>query len=187
MCLFFVFGEEKFRRRLDGYDDVRVQCYNCGNWSANVRKTHPFFTLCWVVSWFCVRTHARTYIYTPYPYHTTPTSHPPSQATIPPLTSLSLSPQPIIPLSLKGEVDVHCNTCGWDQAIEKRPDVQAMRKPQPGQESRQGAGGVPLQNTHNGPSAPPPPPPGPHQQQQQQWQPPPPEAGKGRPGPERYA
>jgi hypothetical protein len=142
MCLFFVFGEEKFRRRLDGYDDVRVQCYNCGNWSANVRKTHPFFTLCWV---------------------------------------------PIIPLSLKGEVDVHCNTCGWDQAIEKRPDVQAMRKPQPGQESRQGAGGVPLQNTHNGPSAPPPPPPGPHQQQQQQWQPPPPEAGKGRPGPERYA
>jgi ribosomal protein S27E len=82
MCLFFVFGEQKYRRSLAGYDNLRVRCYNCGNWNAHVIKTHPFITLCWI---------------------------------------------PVIPLSFKGEVDVHCNTCGWDQAIEQRQDVQAQR------------------------------------------------------------
>lgn len=49
---------------------------------------------------------------------------------------------PVVPLSMKGYVDVSCHVCNFAQPLEHRPDVQAMR-------GGGGSGGIPLQ--HHGP------------------------------------
>ncbi|KAF2758792.1 hypothetical protein EJ05DRAFT_364148 [Pseudovirgaria hyperparasitica] len=45
---FFTCGEHTFTSRLKGYEDVTVQCMNCGNVSAHVFKRWQWFTLCFV-------------------------------------------------------------------------------------------------------------------------------------------
>lgn len=47
---FFVCGEYTFRSEVKGYEGVICQCHNCGNMSARVIKSRPFFTFCFVVS-----------------------------------------------------------------------------------------------------------------------------------------
>lgn len=47
---FFVCGEHTFRSEVKGYEGVICQCHNCGNMSARVIKSRPFFTFCFVVS-----------------------------------------------------------------------------------------------------------------------------------------
>ncbi|KAL7808509.1 hypothetical protein V8C44DRAFT_156924 [Trichoderma aethiopicum] len=45
---FFVCGEYTFRSEVKGYEGVICQCHNCGNMSARVIKSRPFFTFCFV-------------------------------------------------------------------------------------------------------------------------------------------
>lgn len=52
MCIVFTCGEHTFRKEIEGYEGVVCRCYNCGNYSGRVIKTHPWFTLCFVVSFF---------------------------------------------------------------------------------------------------------------------------------------
>lgn len=52
MFFFFVCGEHRFRSEVEGYKGLTCQCHNCGNWSASVVKTHPWFTLCFIASFF---------------------------------------------------------------------------------------------------------------------------------------
>ncbi|KAL1896882.1 hypothetical protein Sste5346_004516 [Sporothrix stenoceras] len=48
MCIVFTCGEHTFRKEVEGYEGVVCRCYNCGNYSGRVIKTHPWFTLCFV-------------------------------------------------------------------------------------------------------------------------------------------
>ncbi|CAK7240654.1 MAG: RNA-binding RNA processing protein rpp1 [Sporothrix thermara] len=48
MCIVFTCGEHTFRKEVEGYGGVVCRCFNCGNYSARVIKTHPWFTLCFV-------------------------------------------------------------------------------------------------------------------------------------------
>lgn len=50
MFFFFVCGEHTFRKPVEGYEGMVCQCYNCGNISGHVIKSHPWFTFCWIVS-----------------------------------------------------------------------------------------------------------------------------------------
>lgn len=50
MCLIFTCGEHTFRKEVEGYEGVVCRCYNCGNHSGRVIKSHPWFTLCFIVS-----------------------------------------------------------------------------------------------------------------------------------------
>ena len=59
MCIVFTCGEHTFRKEVEGYGGVVCRCFNCGNYSARVIKTHPWFTLCFVVS--LVLSFLRTY------------------------------------------------------------------------------------------------------------------------------
>ncbi|PTB65953.1 hypothetical protein BBK36DRAFT_1120667 [Trichoderma citrinoviride] len=45
---FFVCGEYTFRSEVKGYEGIICQCHNCGNMSARVIKSRPFFTFCFV-------------------------------------------------------------------------------------------------------------------------------------------
>lgn len=49
MCIVFTCGEHSFRREVEGYEGLICRCYNCGNYSGHVIKTHPWFTFCFVV------------------------------------------------------------------------------------------------------------------------------------------
>jgi hypothetical protein len=51
MCFIFTFGEHTFRKEVEGYQGIVCRCYNCGNYSGHVIKSHPWFTFCFVVSW----------------------------------------------------------------------------------------------------------------------------------------
>lgn len=44
---------------------------------------------------------------------------------------------PVIPLSIKGYTDISCHICNFQQPLEHRPDVQAMKGG--------GGGGMPMQ------------------------------------------
>ncbi|UQC88425.1 uncharacterized protein CLUP02_13949 [Colletotrichum lupini] len=48
MFFFFVCGEHTFRKPVEGYEGMVCQCYNCGNMSGHVIKSHPWFTFCWI-------------------------------------------------------------------------------------------------------------------------------------------
>ncbi|KAK3393701.1 hypothetical protein B0H63DRAFT_25182 [Podospora didyma] len=48
MCLIFTCGEHTFRKEVEGYEGLVCRCYNCGNMSGSVVKTHPWFTFCFV-------------------------------------------------------------------------------------------------------------------------------------------
>ncbi|SPO07658.1 uncharacterized protein DNG_10353 [Cephalotrichum gorgonifer] len=48
MFFFFIFGEHTFRKPVPGYENLVCQCFNCGNMSGRVLKSHPWFTLCWI-------------------------------------------------------------------------------------------------------------------------------------------
>ncbi|RKU48456.1 hypothetical protein DL546_002304 [Coniochaeta pulveracea] len=48
MCLVFTCGEQTFRREVEGYQGVVCRCHNCGNFSAHVIRTHPWFTFCFI-------------------------------------------------------------------------------------------------------------------------------------------
>lgn len=50
MFFFFLCGEHTFRSEVEGYEGIMTQCHHCGNMSARVLKSRPFFTLCFVVS-----------------------------------------------------------------------------------------------------------------------------------------
>ncbi|KAI0188070.1 hypothetical protein F4808DRAFT_70368 [Astrocystis sublimbata] len=50
MCLIFTCGEHTFRKEVEGYEGLTCQCHNCGNYSAHVIKSNPWFTFCFVVS-----------------------------------------------------------------------------------------------------------------------------------------
>ncbi|CAP59995.1 uncharacterized protein PODANS_1_3170 [Podospora anserina S mat+] len=49
MCLIFTCGEHTFRKEVEGYEGIVCRCHNCGNYSASVIKSHPWFTFCFVV------------------------------------------------------------------------------------------------------------------------------------------
>lgn len=49
MCLIFTCGEHTFRKEVEGYEGLVCRCYNCGNYSGSVIKSHPWFTFCFVV------------------------------------------------------------------------------------------------------------------------------------------
>lgn len=48
MFFFFVCGEHTFRKEVPGYEGMVCQCHHCGNMSAGVLKSNPWFTFCWV-------------------------------------------------------------------------------------------------------------------------------------------
>ncbi|KAK4183215.1 hypothetical protein QBC35DRAFT_120903 [Podospora australis] len=48
MCLIFTCGEHTFRKEVEGYEGIVCRCYNCGNHSASVVKSHPWFTFCFI-------------------------------------------------------------------------------------------------------------------------------------------
>ncbi|KAK0731322.1 hypothetical protein B0H67DRAFT_505590 [Lasiosphaeris hirsuta] len=48
MCLIFTCGEHTFKKEVEGYEGVVCRCYNCGNYSGHVIKSHPWFTFCFV-------------------------------------------------------------------------------------------------------------------------------------------
>ena len=48
MAFCLTVGTHDFRSPLQGYEGVRVQCYNCGNIAAHVETEFPFFTICFV-------------------------------------------------------------------------------------------------------------------------------------------
>ena len=50
MCIVFTCGEHTFRKEVEGYQGLVCRCYNCGNYSASVVRSHPWFTFCFVVS-----------------------------------------------------------------------------------------------------------------------------------------
>ncbi len=50
MCIVFTCGEHTFRKAVEGYEGIVCRCYNCGNTSGHVIKSHPWFTFCFVVS-----------------------------------------------------------------------------------------------------------------------------------------
>lgn len=50
MCIVFTCGEHTFRKEVEGYNGLVCRCYNCGNYSASVIKSNPWFTFCFVVS-----------------------------------------------------------------------------------------------------------------------------------------
>lgn len=50
MFFFFLCGEHTFRSDVEGYEGITTQCHHCGNMSARVLKSRPFFTVCFVVS-----------------------------------------------------------------------------------------------------------------------------------------
>jgi hypothetical protein len=50
MCIVFTCGEHTFRREVEGYEGLVCRCYNCGNYSGSVVKSHPWFTFCFIVS-----------------------------------------------------------------------------------------------------------------------------------------
>ncbi|CCC08085.1 hypothetical protein SMACR_12775 [Sordaria macrospora] len=99
MCLIFTCGEHTFRKEVEGYEGLVCRCYNCGNYSGSVIKSHPWFTFCFV---------------------------------------------PVIPLSIKGYEDIACRICNFQQPLEHRQDVQAMRR------GADGTRGVPLQPQPSG-------------------------------------
>ncbi|KAF2401766.1 hypothetical protein EJ06DRAFT_555417 [Trichodelitschia bisporula] len=48
MFFFFTCGTHTFTSALKGYENVTVQCQNCGNISAHVYKRWEWFTFCFV-------------------------------------------------------------------------------------------------------------------------------------------
>ena len=48
--IIFTCGEHTFRREVAGNEGTTYRCYNCGNYSGHVIKSHPWFTFCFVVS-----------------------------------------------------------------------------------------------------------------------------------------
>jgi hypothetical protein len=49
MCFVFTCGETSFKHALEGYEGIMCRCHNCGNYSAKVIKSKPWFTFCFVV------------------------------------------------------------------------------------------------------------------------------------------
>ncbi|TKA78079.1 hypothetical protein B0A55_03267 [Friedmanniomyces simplex] len=47
-CFIFTCGTHNFRSLLAGYENVTVQCQNCGNFSGNIVKNWEWFTFCFV-------------------------------------------------------------------------------------------------------------------------------------------
>ncbi|KAJ4296970.1 Sad1-interacting factor 3 [Collariella sp. IMI 366227] len=48
MCIVFTCGEHTFRKEVEGYEGIVCRCYNCGNYSASVVKSNPWFTFCFI-------------------------------------------------------------------------------------------------------------------------------------------
>ncbi|KAL1952742.1 hypothetical protein VTO42DRAFT_4299 [Malbranchea cinnamomea] len=48
MAICITFGTHEFTSRLQGYENITAQCYNCGNWSAHCITRWPWFTICFV-------------------------------------------------------------------------------------------------------------------------------------------
>jgi hypothetical protein len=51
MCIPIIFtcGEQTFQKDVPGYEGLVCKCWNCGNLSASVIKSHPWFTFCFIV------------------------------------------------------------------------------------------------------------------------------------------
>ncbi|GAB7354968.1 hypothetical protein MBLNU459_g5582t1 [Dothideomycetes sp. NU459] len=48
MAFFFTCGTHTFNSLLQGYEQITVQCQNCGNFSGKVYKRWQWFTFCFV-------------------------------------------------------------------------------------------------------------------------------------------
>ncbi|EGP88491.1 unnamed protein product [Zymoseptoria tritici ST99CH_1A5] len=48
MAFIFTCGTHTFESLLAGYENITVQCQNCGNWSGKVVKRWEWFTFCFV-------------------------------------------------------------------------------------------------------------------------------------------
>lgn len=105
MFFFFLCGEHTFRKEVPGYEGIVCQCHHCGNMAGHVIKSHPWFTICFVVS----------------------TSRSPPRPLADPA-------QPVIPFSIHGYKDVACHICSFHQPLENRPDVMAMASGGQGQQ-----------------------------------------------------
>lgn len=53
MFFFFFCGERTFRKEIPGYEGMVCQCHHCGNMAGHVIKSHPWFTVCFIVSIQC--------------------------------------------------------------------------------------------------------------------------------------
>lgn len=117
---FFFCGEHTFRKEVPGYEGIVCQCHHCGNMAGHVIKSHPWFTVCFIVR-------ARAPLFPPKS-HLSPVRAAPD---------LPCPPQPLIPFSIKGYKDVSCHICSFHQPLDNRPDVMAMAnggQPQPQQQ-----------------------------------------------------
>ncbi|RMY69951.1 hypothetical protein D0863_06119 [Hortaea werneckii] len=101
--VFFCFtcGPHTFQSLLKGYENITVQCQNCGNFSGKIVKRWEWFTFCFSKNF--------------------PPPILPSQRSD---TYWPASSVPVIPFSLKPDHDVHCHICRFNQDIKFRPDVQ---------------------------------------------------------------
>lgn len=122
MFFFFIFGEQNYRRPLAGYEHAPpIRCANCGNYDGFAIKSRPFITFCWVVG------SLSSFPLSPFlSVHGVPSSSSSSLA--------DSQVQPVIPLSIHGYQDIHCNRCNFDQPIEHRPDVQQIKNGGAGQQ-----------------------------------------------------
>ncbi|KAK3115604.1 hypothetical protein LTR53_004862 [Teratosphaeriaceae sp. CCFEE 6253] len=120
MAFFFTCGTHKFRSALAGYENVTVQCQNCGNFTGKVIK-----------NWYA---------------H----FHPPAPTSVAirriantalPREWFTLCFVPLIPFSLKPWHAVHCNVCNFEQDLKYRPDVE--------QQMQGGGQAIPMQNQGN--------------------------------------
>ncbi|KAK4147833.1 rhodopsin family [Dichotomopilus funicola] len=50
MCIVFTCGEHTFRKEVEGYHGLVCRCHNCGNYSASVVKSNPWFTFCFIAT-----------------------------------------------------------------------------------------------------------------------------------------
>lgn len=46
MFFFFTCGSHTFNSLLKGYENITVQCQNCGNFSGKITKRWEWFTFC---------------------------------------------------------------------------------------------------------------------------------------------
>ncbi|KAE8550915.1 hypothetical protein EYB25_007147 [Talaromyces marneffei] len=48
MAFCITFGTYDIQSRLEGYENVRAHCQNCGNWDGHCETRWPFFTICFI-------------------------------------------------------------------------------------------------------------------------------------------
>ncbi|OKL59458.1 hypothetical protein UA08_05326 [Talaromyces atroroseus] len=48
MAFCITFGMHEFTSQLEGYEQTRAHCQNCGNWDGHCQTRWPWFTVCFI-------------------------------------------------------------------------------------------------------------------------------------------